>query len=136
MRESKRYLNVLFLTAFLAASMAGAASAQGDARALQARASDRVDRYLHHFRRTFDQNALRPEILQAKSELQRSVELFRAAGAREDAASSLVKLGDVRRYLNEWDSAILTYEEAAAEARTAGACRSNARPCSAMHALT
>jgi CHAT domain-containing protein len=87
---------------------------------LQERAKGRVDRYLHHFRRTFDQNELRPEILQAKSELQRSVELFRAAGARADAARSLVKLGDVRRYLNEWDSAILTYEEAAAEARAAG----------------
>lgn len=47
------------------------------------------------------------------------MELFRAAGAREDDASALVKLGDVHRYLNEWDSAILTYEEAAAEARAA-----------------
>jgi tetratricopeptide (TPR) repeat protein len=113
---------ILFWTALLAASLTGPANAQADdAQALQERAKGRVDRYLHHFRRTFDQNELRPEILQAKSELQRSVELFRAAGARADAARSLVKLGDVRRYLNEWDSAILTYEEAAAEARAAGA---------------
>jgi len=46
-RRTERNLlhHVLFLTAFLAASMAGPASAQDDARALQARANDRVDRY-------------------------------------------------------------------------------------------
>ena len=92
-----------------------------DARVLQDRAIARIDRYIDHFRRTFDQETLRQDLTQAARELERSIELFRGAGAREDAAHSIVKLGDVRRLSSDWDSAISTYEEAAREAGAAGA---------------
>jgi len=92
-----------------------------DARVLQDRAIARIDRYLDHVRRTFDQNALNQELLQAGRELDRSVELFRAAGAQADVARSMVKLGDVGRYRSDWDAAIQSYGQAAREARMAGA---------------
>lgn len=92
-----------------------------DARVLQDRAIARIDRYLDHVRRTFDQNALSQELIEARRELDRSVELFRAGGAQADAARSMLKLGDVGRYRSDWDSAIHMYGQAAREARVAGA---------------
>ncbi|MFO0701110.1 MAG: CHAT domain-containing protein [Nitrospira sp.] len=92
-----------------------------DAQLLQDRAVARIDRYLDHVRRTFDQNALSQELIEARRELDRSVELFRAVGAQADAARSMLKLGDVGRYRSDWDIAIQFYGQAAREARIAGA---------------
>lgn len=92
-----------------------------DARILQDRAIARIDRYIDHFRRTFDPTALREELIEAARELDASIQLFHALGAQEDAARSIVKLGDIGRYTSDWDSAILTYEQGAREAGAAGA---------------
>jgi CHAT domain-containing protein len=96
-------------------------AAVNDARSLQETAIERIERYVDHFRRTFDRNSLRYELIQAQDELEDSVHIFRLGGALEDAAYSLVKLGDIRRFLDNWDSAISTYKEAASIARDAGA---------------
>lgn len=92
-----------------------------DARILQDRAIARIDRYIDHFRRTFDPTALREELIEAARELEGSIELFHAVGAHEDAARSIVKLGDIGRYTSDWDSAIRNYEQGAREAGAAGA---------------
>ena len=92
-----------------------------DAQPLQEEAIKRLNRYIDHFRRTFDQQALRNELIEAVNELERSIELFQRAGKHQDAAHSMVKLGDALRYLNRWDAAIDVYQEAAAEARAASA---------------
>ncbi|TKB88236.1 MAG: CHAT domain-containing protein [Nitrospira sp.] len=116
-----RFLVVSFLMVLLVTASPAAYANMNDARVLQDRAIARMDRYIDHFRRTFDQIALRDELTEAALELERSVPLFQAAGAREDAARSMVKLGDIGRYLSDWDSAIRTYERAAREAGAAGA---------------
>ncbi len=83
-----------------------------DAQSLQDQAVARIDRFIDHFRRTFDRSSLRQELIQAERELQDSIRLFRRGGALESAGQSLVKLGDSRRYLDNWDSAIGAYQEA------------------------
>ncbi len=92
-----------------------------DPRILQDRAIARIDRYIDHFRRTFDRIALREELTEAARELEGSIELFHALGAHEDAARSIVKLGDIGRYTSDWESAIRFYEQGAREAGAAGA---------------
>ena len=95
-----RFLVVSFLMVLLVTASPAAYANMNDARVLQDRAIARIDRYIDHFRRTFDQIALRVELTEAALELERSVPLFQAAGAREDAARSMVKLGDIGRYLS------------------------------------
>jgi CHAT domain-containing protein len=115
---------ILFFCAFFLGLLVASSvihASVNDPRVLQEQAIARIDHYLDNFRRTFDQHSLRHELIQAADELEESIELFRRDNARQDTAHSLVKLGDVRRYLNEWDSAIHTYEEAARAARAASA---------------
>lgn len=109
------------LTMVLAVVSPWSAAGTADPRALQAQAVARLDRYIDHFRKTFDQQSLRHELIEAANELERSIELFQRAGRRQDAAHSMVKLGDALRYLGQWDRAIDVYREAAAEAHAAGA---------------
>jgi CHAT domain-containing protein len=91
------------------------------ARALQTQAVARIDRFVDYFRRTFDQQRLRQELLEATGELAQSAKLFQDAGARKEAAHSLVKLGDALRYLNEWDESMRVYRQGASLAREANA---------------
>lgn len=100
-----------------------------DPRILQDRAIARIDRYVDHFQRTFDRIALREELAEAARELEGSIELFHALGAHEDAARSMVKLGDIGRYTSDWDSAIRFYEQGA---REAGAASAAALECKAI----
>ncbi len=93
----------------------------GDARALQGQAIQRLERYMDHFRRTFDRSSLRSELVRAERELEQSVALFQRSGLLQGAAHSLVKLGDSRRYRDDWDAAIDVYREAARVARRAQA---------------
>jgi len=110
-----RFLVVSFVMILLVTASSPTYANVNDARMLQDRAIARIDRYIDHFRRTSDQQALRDELTQAARELERSIELFRAGSARADAARSMVKLGDIQRYLSDWDSAIRIYEQAARE---------------------
>jgi len=96
-------------------------AAVDEARLLQKTAIARIERYIDHFRRTFDRNSLRRELIRAQAELEDSIRIFGLDGARQDAAYSLVKLGDIRRYLENWDAAISTYAQAARLARGTGA---------------
>lgn len=116
-----RFLLVSFLIVLLVTASSTTYANVNDARVLQDRAIARIDRYIDHFRRTSDQVALREELTTAGRELERSVELFQAVGAREDAAASMVKLGDIGRFRSDWGSAIRIYERAAREANAAGA---------------
>ncbi|MEN8688838.1 MAG: hypothetical protein AB1Z20_01885, partial [Desulfobacterales bacterium] len=90
-----------------------------EAQALQQQAIQRIERYIDHFRRTFDRSSLRQELIQAQRELEASIALFRGAGVLDGAGHSLVKLGDNHRYLDNWDAAMTAYEEAARIAREA-----------------
>ena len=92
-----------------------------EAQALQEQAIQRIERYIDHFRRTFERNSLRLELIEAGRELEESIPMFRRAGELEGAGHSLVKLGDSHRYLGNWDAAIRAYEEAARLARGAHA---------------
>ncbi|WP_200381346.1 CHAT domain-containing protein [Thiococcus pfennigii] len=96
------------------------ATAGDDPHALQERAIARIDAYIDHFRRTFDQTALKQERKLAQGELIESIRLFRAAGKPGPAAYSMVKQGDLNRYSNRWDAAIELYEEALRTAQEAG----------------
>ena len=91
-----------------------------NARLLQEKAIARIERYIDYFRRTSDQQALRNELVQAGTELEQSIKLFKLSGAQKEEAYSLLKLGDSRRYLKDWDSAILSYQQAARKARNTG----------------
>jgi CHAT domain-containing protein/tetratricopeptide (TPR) repeat protein len=91
------------------------------ARALQTQAVARIDHFVDYFRRTFDQKSLRQELVEATSELAQSAKLFQDAGARKEAAHSLVKQGDALRYLNEWDESMRVYRQGANLAREAQA---------------
>ena len=95
-------------------------AAVNEARSLQETAIERIERYIDHFRRTFDRNSLRHELIRAQDELEDSIRIFGLEGAQKDAAYSLVKIGDIRRYLDDWDSAVSTYERAARLARDTG----------------
>jgi CHAT domain-containing protein len=92
-----------------------------EAQALQQQAIQRIERYIDHFRRTFDRNSLRQELIQAQRELEESAALFWRAGLLEGAGHSLVKLGDSHRYLDNWDAAMTAYEDALRAAREAHA---------------
>ncbi len=92
-----------------------------NARLLQEKAIARIERYIDYFRRTSDQQSLRNELVQASTELEQSIKLFRLGDAQKDMAYSRLKLADSRRLLKDWDSAILGYEQAAREAGAAGA---------------
>lgn len=119
--DSWRRLLILSLLLFgLGATVTTQASTK-EAHLLQERAIERIDRYIDHFRRTFDRGSMRGELAQAAAELEESVRLFRNAGADGDAAFSLVKLADLLRYNDKWDAAIRTYEDAAVLARESGA---------------
>ena len=106
---------------FLAIAAAEVNAESNTGQTLQQQGIARIDRYVDHFRRTFDQLSLRHELVEAENELEQSVTLFKNAGESENSAYSLLKLGDVRRMLNDWDNAIRTYEQAASEARQANA---------------
>jgi CHAT domain-containing protein len=92
-----------------------------EAQALQDQAIARIERYIDHFRKTFDRDSLHGELIRAQGELEESVSLFRRAGVLDAAGHSLVKLGDSHRYLNNWDAAMRAYEESARVAREAQA---------------
>ncbi len=92
-----------------------------EAQALHDQAVVRLDRYVDHFRRTSDLQALQPELALAEAELMKSIELNRLQAANVAVARSLVKLGDFCRYRNDWDRAISTYIEATQLALGAGA---------------
>ncbi len=92
-----------------------------EAQSLQESAIERIDRYVDHFRRTFDRNSLRHELIRAQGELEESIRIFDLDGAQKDTAYSMVKIGDIHRYLDNWDAAVSTYERAARLARNAGA---------------
>lgn len=108
----------LFVSSFALFS-ALEALADGHAEALQKKGIERIERYIDHFRRTFDQESLRQELTIAEVELQQSAELFGRSGAANDLALTLLKLGDIRRMTDQWDSAIATYEKALDAARHA-----------------
>ncbi|WP_319573916.1 CHAT domain-containing protein [uncultured Desulfobacter sp.] len=116
----------IFITSLLFGLVAwsplnSAAANVNEARSLQETAIERIERYVDHFRRTFDRKSLRHELIRAQDELEDSIRIFGLGGVQKEAAYSLVKLGDIRRYLDNWDSAISTYEQAARLARDAGA---------------
>nr|WP_320016899.1 CHAT domain-containing protein [uncultured Desulfobacter sp.] len=116
----------LFITSLLFGLIAwfplnSAAANVNEAHSLQEKAIERIERYVDHFRRTFDRNSLRYELIRAQDELEDSIRIFGLGGIQKETAYSLVKLGDIRRYLDNWDSAISTYEQAARLARGAGA---------------
>ncbi|MEJ2427009.1 MAG: CHAT domain-containing protein [Candidatus Thiodiazotropha sp.] len=105
------------------------------AHTLQQQAIVRLDRYVDHFRRTFDRTSLLSELTQAETELATSAHLFQATGDMNNAALSWIKLGDVRRYREQWSDAVSAYESAADAARQA---KSPALLCQALlgHART
>ncbi len=109
----------LLWTLGLLMSAAALAAPGEDPQVLQERAIGRIDAYIDHFRRTFDQTALKQERERAEAELKESIRLFRARGKLGPAAYSMVKLGDLNRYGNRWDAAIELYEEAVRTAREA-----------------
>lgn len=115
------FLFVIGLSLSLLAWSPLSSAAVNEARSLQETAIGRIERYIDHFRRTFDRNSLRRELIRAQDELEDSIRIFVLDGAQKDAAYSLVKLGDIRRYLDNWDSAIRTYEQAGRLAHGAGA---------------
>ncbi len=112
-------LTLLILLAI--GTAAGAATPTTRAQALFDSAVARIDAYIDDFRRSFDRAAGRDALAQAERELEDSARLFRAAGADAQAARALLRIGDVRRYRDEWRAATAKYREAQALAQQAGA---------------
>ena len=110
-----------FAIMVLLAAVAPVHATMEQAQALHDRAVGRIDAYLDHFRRSFDRASRRGELVQAEQELHESVRLFRDQHADVRVARSLVRLGDTRRYREDWDGAIVAYREAQALARSAQA---------------
>jgi CHAT domain-containing protein len=77
----------------------------------------RIDDYIEHFRKTFDQQSRRADLAQAETELVRSAASFLEAGNAGSAAFSLLKAGDACRILNQAQKATAHYEEALRLAR-------------------
>jgi CHAT domain-containing protein len=86
---------------------------------LQNQAIARLDHYVDRFRRTFDRTSLLPELATAETELSQSLRLFQAAGDPAGSALSSIKLGDVRRYREQWNDAASAYKTATASAKQA-----------------
>lgn len=101
-----------FVIAVLLATSVPVHATTGKAQALHDSAVVRIDAYVDHFRRTFDRSSRRAELAQAEQELQESVRLFRDQRADAWAARALVRLGDARRYREDWNGAITSYREA------------------------
>ncbi|WP_020587963.1 CHAT domain-containing protein [Desulfobacter curvatus] len=89
------------------------------AHALQQQAVARLDHFISHFRRTFDRTLLISELATAETELGQSVQLFQVADDLAGSALSLIKIGDVRRYRDQWQEAVNAYQTAASAAKRA-----------------
>ena len=108
-------------TAWLAlvAALMPLARGQSDAGGLQQRGIQRLDAYVEHFRKTFDQRSLLPELAKAEIELTTSAAGFLRGGNEPAAAYSLIKAGDSCRFLNQPQRALEHYDEALRLARKA-----------------
>lgn len=121
-RRNRILFSALLMTALLLGLTLPGGETLADnnrARALQQQAVKRLDHYVDHFRRTFDRTSLLPELASAETELSTSVRLFQAAGDSAGTALSSAKLGDVRRYREQWNDAARAYQTATAAAKQA-----------------
>src|SRR6516162_10450585 len=83
-----------------------------DADALQKQAIQRIDQYRDYARRTGDVNSLLPQLQRAQYELTTSIKAAMAAQNFSNVSLSLLKLGDIERLQNHWDSARSLYANA------------------------
>lgn len=113
-------LALLFLLVLATVPQPSLAQSTSDPVQLQTDAIAKIDHWLDHVRATGDAVGTRSELAAAETELEASVTLF---AARRDAAStalSVIKLGDILRYMNQWAQAIPLYQEAVKLAGQAG----------------
>jgi Skp family chaperone for outer membrane proteins len=79
---------------------------------LQKQGIQRVDKYIEYLRRTGDRVSLIPELHKAQDELTASSSEFVARQDFVGAALSFIKLGDIERLQDHWDSALTLYTRA------------------------
>ena len=109
------------LVVLLALFIAVAASGASDPKQLQEQAIKRIDAFVEHFRKTGDFKSRVAELLTpAQDELVTSYRGFMQQNDLASATLSLVKLGNGKRMLGQWQPAIELYQEAAKTAQTAG----------------
>ena len=102
----------LFLTLISMAFLPTLGSTESDPTTLQHRGSERIDHYIHHFRKTGDAETYRRELSQASDELTASYEAFLNRGDLAAAAWSAIRLGDSQRMQNAWQQAVAVYSRA------------------------
>ena len=83
-----------------------------DSDALQKQAIQRIDQYRDYARRTGDVNSLLPQLQRAQYELTTSIKAAMAVQNFSSVSFSLLKLGDIERLQNHWDSARSLYANA------------------------
>ncbi len=86
---------------------------------LQQSAVARLDQWLNTVLKTGDASSAQTELVLVKHDLQTSYSDFRARQDSANAAWNAIKLGDIERYLNRWNSAIADYQLAIKLAETA-----------------
>jgi CHAT domain-containing protein len=113
-------LALLCVLALITAPQSSSAQSASDPLQLQKDAIARIDRWLDYVRSTGDAVGTRNELAAAQTELQGSVILFAARHDAAGATLSLIKLGDILRYVNQWGQAVPIYQEAIKMAVQAG----------------
>ena len=86
---------------------------------LQQSAVARLDQWLNTVLKTGDASSAQTELVLVKHDLQTSYSGFMAKQDSANAAWNAIKLGDIERYLNQWNSAISSYQLAIKLAETA-----------------
>ena len=107
------YLVLLCLLAMAtAAPQSSFAQSNYDPVQLQTDAIAKIDHWLDYVRTTGDAVGTRNELAAAQAELKEDAILFATRKDMARAALSLIKLGDILRYVNQWVQAIPIYQEA------------------------
>ena len=94
-----------------------------DAEGIQKQAIQKIDHYRDYARRTGDVNSMLPELQNAHNELTVTANFFLAKENFQSAALSFIKLGDIERLENHWNSARTLYSrglECAQKANNSG----------------
>src|SRR5918999_4790504 len=98
------------------AQAGGPLHAQADPRALQARAIQRIDAFIAHFRQTGEFQSRMADLAQADAELAASNQALTERGDWSTLATGLIKRGTVHRMQGDWATAVGLYRQAVSAA--------------------
>jgi CHAT domain-containing protein len=118
-RHTPLWLVTLALVVCSTAPAGTVLRAQGDPLVLQKQATQRIDAFVDHFRRTGEFQSRLAELARADLELSISNQALAASGNWSALATGLTKQGSVHRMQGDWANAITLYRQARTAAERA-----------------